>query len=69
MNGEFSSTPADDLLDGAKDYAEFTGYSVRRCFYLLQTGQLPGGKIGSKWTGSKTAVREKLARLTSNEAA
>lgn len=69
MNGEFSSTPAEDLLDGAKDYEEFTGFPRRRCYYLLETGQLPGGKMGSRWIGSKTVVREYLARLTSTEAA
>ena len=69
MNTEFSSTPADDLLDGGKAFAEFTGFPVRRCFYLLETGRLPGGKIGSKWIGSKKTVREFLERLTSSQAA
>lgn len=68
MNSEFDLTPADDLLDGGKAYAEFTGFPVRRVFYLLETGRLPGGKLGSKWIGSKQAVRDCLARLTSTEA-
>jgi len=69
MNSEFDVTPADDLLDGGEAYADYTGFPKRRCYHLLQTGRLPGGKLSSKWIGSKQAVRDCLARLTSTEAA
>ncbi len=60
---------ADDLLDGAKDFAVLTGWSERRCFYLLERKQLPGGKIGDRWIGSKRRVRQHLARVAAGEAA
>lgn len=57
----------DDLLDGVGDYVAFLGedrFDARRVYYLLETGQLPGGKLGRGWVGSKTAVRKRLAELT-----
>ena len=63
------NTLADDLLDGVPAYAAFTGFTERRCYYLLEHGQLPGGKLGKKWAGSKDVVRQFLANLTSGGAA
>ena len=60
---------ANDLLDGVQDYAALTGFSPRRCFYLLARKHLPGGKIGSRWIGSKKRVREYLKRIAAGEAA
>lgn len=61
------NTPADDLLDGVPAFARFTGFTERRCYYLLERRQLPGGKLGKKWAGSKEVVRKFLADLTSGE--
>ena len=69
MTTETQTTPADDLLDGVEAFAKFTGFSPRRCFYLLSLGQLPAGKIGQRWIGSKRAVREYLERITAGKAA
>lgn len=55
-----AQTLADDLLHGGRAYSEFTGLPLRRCFYLLERGLLPGSKFGERWVGSKRAVREKL---------
>lgn len=60
-------TLAHDMLAGAKAFADFTGFSVRRCFYLLEKGHLPGAKLGSGWIGSKQAVRERLAQVVNRQ--
>ena len=62
-------TPADDILDGVNAFATFTGFTRRRCFYLLARGLLPGGKIGQRWVGSKATVRAHLARVANGQAA
>jgi hypothetical protein len=55
---------ADDLLRGCVRIAEFLGESERRTFYLLQTRQIPAGKIGTVWIASKSALRSHFWRLT-----
>ena len=55
---------ADDLLDGVAAYSEFIGWPTRRCYYMLERGQLPGGKIGNRWVGSKQVVRRHLKSIT-----
>ena len=52
-----------DRLDGVADYAGFTGFSLRRCYYLLEHGLLPGGKLGARWIGSKRAVTKYLDEI------
>lgn len=59
---------ASDILDGVGAYAAFTGLTERRCNHLLATKQLPGGKLGRKWIGSKVAVRDHLAKLSGSKA-
>jgi hypothetical protein len=56
MNHEM--TPADDVLNGVKAIAAFTGETERRAFYLLERGMLPGKKIGSRWISSRAALRK-----------
>jgi len=51
-----------DLLDGVAAFAAFTGMPRRRVIYMLQKRQLPGGKTGRRWIGSKSVVREWLER-------
>ena len=60
--------PANDILDGARDYATFTGFRERRCYYLLERGLLPGAKLGQRWIGSKETVRKYLAEVLSGAA-
>jgi hypothetical protein len=63
------TTPADDLLDGAEDFVRFTGFNRRRVYHLIEHGWLPAGKLGGKLIGSKRAVREALAKVSSGQAA
>ena len=63
------TTPADDLLDGADAFVAFTGFSRRRVFYLLKKGLLPAGKLGTRWIGSKAAVRRALTQIATGQAA
>jgi len=60
---------ADDVLRGVKTIARFTGEPERRALYLLESGQLPGGKLGRNWIASKAALRAHYARLTSGQVA
>lgn len=60
---------ADDLLDGAEEISRFTGWSKRRVFYLLEQGQLPGFKVGSKWCARRSTLTDHITRLERGEAA
>jgi len=62
-------TLANDVLTGKKAIADFTGESERRTQYLLETGQIPAGKLGRRWVGSKSALRQHYARLTAGRGA
>lgn len=55
--GDTERPLADDLLDGAPAIAAFTGFTVRRCYYLCESGLLPAFKIGDKWTARKSTLR------------
>ena len=37
-----------DLIHGADAISEFLGVSVRRAFYLLESGELPAFKLGGR---------------------
>ena len=61
---------SDDIIDGVtgkNGYASFTGWSIRRCYYLLKKGFLPGGKLGGRWIGSKCQVRAHISKLASGD--
>jgi hypothetical protein len=49
-------TLKDDLLSGAAAIADYTGFSLRRVFHLLERGLLPGRKLGGTWISSKRAL-------------
>ena len=53
-------TLADDLLDGATAIAKFTGFKVRRVFYLCEQGELPAFKIGTRWCARKSELCKML---------
>jgi hypothetical protein len=55
-----SETLAGDLLDGAESIADFTGWPVRRVYYLLEKGLLPARKVGNRWTGLKSRIRQHI---------
>ncbi len=54
---------ADDLLVGTKEIARFTGETPRRVFYLLEKRMIPGFKVGFKWYGRKSRLRDHYASL------
>ena len=58
-------TLASDLLRGVPAIAEFMGDSERRTYYALETGQLPGGKLGSMWVASRRKLRERIEEIVS----
>ena len=47
-----------DLLWGANAIAEHLGVSVRKAFYLLEKGLIPGRKIGAGWAVSRAKLDE-----------
>jgi hypothetical protein len=42
-----------DILWGARAIGSFIGKSDRGAFHLLETGKLPGRKVGAQWVSSK----------------
>jgi hypothetical protein len=55
---------ADDLIEGIKSISRFTGIPERRAFYLAGKGELPGVfKLGGRWIGLKSKIREGYNRL------
>ncbi len=63
MDQHTKDEQSNDRLDGVDDYAGFTGFKKRRCYYLLERGLLPGGKLGARWIGSKRTVTEYLDEI------
>jgi hypothetical protein len=49
-----------DTLWGARAIASYVGLSDRQAYYLLETGQLPGRKIGDRWVASREGLRRHL---------
>ena len=56
-------TIADDLIEGAENIGRECGWSVRRTFHLLETGALPGFKLGGKWCVRRSTVLANFQRL------
>ena len=54
---------SEDLLDGAERIAEYTGWSRRRVFYLLERGLIPAFKVGNRWTARKSRLRQHIEEL------
>jgi hypothetical protein len=54
----------DDLLRGVPAIAKEIGQSVRQTYWQLETGVLPGGKIGQTWVGSRQTLRKFFQELT-----
>ena len=53
-----TSPLAADLLLGAQAVADELGISLRKTFYLLETGQLPARKTGRLWTSTRSKLRK-----------
>jgi hypothetical protein len=54
---------SEDLLDGAEQIAEYTGWPLRRVFYLLEKGLIPGFKVGNRWIARKSRLRQHIEKL------
>jgi excisionase family DNA binding protein len=46
----------DDLLEGAKQIAQYTGNSVRRIYYLADRGAIPAFHIGKTLCARKSEL-------------
>ena len=51
----------DDLLCGAEAIAEYTGFGVRRVYYLAAIGALPVFRLGRGIGARKSQIRESLS--------
>ena len=60
---------ADDHLSGVKAIAGFRGETLRRTYHLLETGQIPGYKLGGRWNSRKSTQLAHVEKLESGEAA
>ena len=55
------------LLRGVAAIAEFLGEDERKVYYLLETRQLPAGKLARMWVASPQKLREHIERVVSGE--
>jgi hypothetical protein len=66
---DLGSDLSEDLLDGADEIAVFTGWPVRRVFYLLEKKLIPGFKVGNRWTARKSRLRQHIQDLEGGSSA
>ena len=52
---------ANDILAGAREIAQETGFSVRKVYDLAELGYLPVFKLGGKIHARRSELREKLS--------
>jgi hypothetical protein len=62
------ATLADDILDGAKAFAQFVygktdQRTMRRMFHELSQGYWPATKVGARYVGRKTLVTARLSQI------
>lgn len=48
----------DDFLNGAVEIAEYIGKPLRATYHLLESRQLPAGKIGRSWVSRKSRITQ-----------
>ena len=53
----------EDLIRGASAISEELGEPLRRTYYLLESGQLPAWKMGSRWYARRSALVAHFRRL------
>jgi hypothetical protein len=55
----------EDELDrpiwGAANIGKEIGRNTRQAFHLLETGQVPGTKVGRQWVSTRRRLRTRLA--------
>lgn len=52
-----------DLVWGAKAIGKEINLTERKTYYLLETGKLPGKKVGKTWVSSRPALKQRFAEL------
>lgn len=60
---------ASDLMYGAKVIGASIGLDPRQANYMLETGKLPGFKLGNKWVARRSAIKEHIRKLEAERAA
>jgi hypothetical protein len=55
-----SDDDAPDILWGAEAIGKAIGRPPRATFHLLESGAIPGRKVGSKWVASRRKLLEAL---------
>jgi hypothetical protein len=60
---------ATDLIYGAKVIGAYIGADPRQANYMLETGKLPGFKLGNRWVAKKSAIKEHFKKLEAERAA
>jgi hypothetical protein len=63
MSVEGQTSLSDDLLQGIRAIAEFTGFPERQVFYLAEKQRLPLFKIGSRWCARRSTLLAYIANL------
>jgi hypothetical protein len=68
-----SAPLSEDLLDGAKAFAQFVygktdQRTMRRVFHELSKGYLPATKIGARYVGRKSLVTARLSQIDAQSA-
>jgi hypothetical protein len=58
-----------DLIWGVSAIGREIGRNPRQTFHLLDTGRLPGKKIGGRWCASRSGLRQFFAVLINGEIA
>ena len=57
----------DDLIAGGPAIAAELGETKRRAYYLLETGLIPGFKIGNRWYVRRSTLATLIDRLERGE--
>jgi hypothetical protein len=57
-----------DIIWGVKAIADEIDRTERQASHLLETGKLPGKKIGGRWISTRTALRGHLDPLSAKRA-
>jgi excisionase family DNA binding protein len=60
---------ADDLVRGLDQYCEILGCSRPTVSRLVESGQLPGSKIGNSYVTTRQALLEAVAKMGQRHAA
>lgn len=55
---------ASDILAGAKEISEETGFSIRKVYDLAEAGYLPTFKLGGKIHARRSELRRRLSAET-----